>query len=228
MNFNPLGAAHYTVGQGPWEQDSHGRGTHHPGQIWQNSAAVDLLVPHGTPVYAPVAGKIAAAGRLSGSEARLEGIRIGIQGNPGLPSVYLAHLSALASGIAVGQQVTAGQFLGYTGRAGGVDHLHFAITKPDTPYFSPHSHGADPRDFLKDADVDQRPHDPGGRAPVRPSNLDTFRVEHGLTPEAYKGAGLDFAPSDADMSFAPSDADMSGSDGSGADMSGSDGGGGGG
>src|ERR1700730_5519927 len=128
MNFNPLGGAHYTVTQGPWE-----RGSHHEGQNWQSSAAVDLKVPYGTPVYAPVAGEITRAGSLHSSEARFQGIRVGIQGDHGLPSAFLAHLSALAPGIGQGQHVHAGQLLGYTGRAAGVDHLHFARTAPDAP-----------------------------------------------------------------------------------------------
>ena len=58
---------------------------------------------------------------------------IGVDGN----RYYGSHLSTLAEGITVGQEVSAGQLLGYTGKSGNArytpPHLHFGISRPTYP-----------------------------------------------------------------------------------------------
>jgi len=108
------------------------QGTHTVGN-WQSDNAVDIALPVGTPIFAPVAGKLGNTGLLSGQGAsgggRFSGERINLFG--GGQGFYFAHLSQLAPGIRQGAQVKAGQLLGYTGEANGVAHLHFGVENGD-------------------------------------------------------------------------------------------------
>jgi len=90
---------------------------------------VDIPVAVGTPVYAPLAGKVYARG---GSAARV----------PGTPGFYLIlshsatlrtrynHLDELPA-LRVGQSVREGQIVARSGNTGGSTgpHLHFAVYK---------------------------------------------------------------------------------------------------
>jgi hypothetical protein len=109
-----------------------GQGTHTVGN-WQSDNAIDIAVPKGTPIYAPVSGKLGNTGLLPGAGAsgggRFSGERINLFG--GGQGFYFAHLSQLAPGIKQGAAVKAGQLLGYTGEANGVQHLHFGVEKGD-------------------------------------------------------------------------------------------------
>lgn len=118
---NPLAGIEYEMAWGPW-----GTGTHHHGQNWQSGCAWDLL--HGSdpmPVLAPIAGKVVSAG--DGGAGRFAGVKLGIQGD-GL-SCFLTHMSERVVGY--GDQVLAGEVVGYTGQAVGVYHLHVALGGPD-------------------------------------------------------------------------------------------------
>jgi murein DD-endopeptidase MepM/ murein hydrolase activator NlpD len=114
-------------------------GTHTVGN-WQSDNALDISVPVGTPVYAPVSGKLGNTGLLNGQGAsgggRFSGERINLFGRGN--GFYFAHLSKLAPGIAKGATVKKGQLLGYTGEANGVAHLHFGVENgnPSTYYGS--------------------------------------------------------------------------------------------
>lgn len=91
---------------------------------WQSENAIDISAPIGTPVYAPVSGQIVRAGNLPGNPGgRFAGQRVTIQGSDN--AFYYGHLSSIS--VKDGQNVTAGQLLGYTGEANGVAHLHFAV-----------------------------------------------------------------------------------------------------
>jgi murein DD-endopeptidase MepM/ murein hydrolase activator NlpD len=103
---------------------------------WQSDNAIDISVPYGTRVYAPVAGTLGNVGPFSSSDPHLAGSRINLAGVD-KQGYYFAHLSKLATGIRQGATVKEGQLLGYTGRANGVDHLHFAVEKGSpTDYYS--------------------------------------------------------------------------------------------
>lgn len=107
-------------------------GTHTIGN-WQSDNALDISLPVGTPIYAPVGGKLGNTGYLGspGDTGRFAGERINLYG--GGQGFYFAHLSKLAPGIAQGATVQKGQLLGYTGSANGVAHLHFGVEK-GTPF----------------------------------------------------------------------------------------------
>ncbi len=110
--------------------------------------AADLMAPRGTAVVAAASGTVA---RLFVSERG--GLTVYILSDvpapvpvapPALPGAvpvvvppdpktvhYYAHLDAFAAGLAAGQRVAAGQFLGTVGETGnaapGSPHLHFAV-----------------------------------------------------------------------------------------------------
>jgi len=88
--------------------------------------AVDLLAPRGTPIHAVEGGVIA---RLFTS--RNGGITI-YQFDPSRRfCYYYAHLDRYAEGLEEGQEVAAGEIIGYVGTTGNAPpdtpHLHFAI-----------------------------------------------------------------------------------------------------
>lgn len=100
------------------------QGTHTLYGNWESDNAVDLATPAGTPVVALADGTIGPQiGPLSASgDPRLAGLRVHLV-TPG-NEFYYAHLSRLA--VKAGQKVKAGQIIGYSGAANGVQHLHFA------------------------------------------------------------------------------------------------------
>jgi murein DD-endopeptidase MepM/ murein hydrolase activator NlpD len=104
------------------------QGSHKPGATtpanWQSDNAVDIAVPSGTPVYATHDGTIGPnIGFFRSSSPYLQGQRLTVLwgGN----AAYYAHLSRIV--VHPGQQVKAGQLLGYSGVANGVAHLHYAV-----------------------------------------------------------------------------------------------------
>jgi murein DD-endopeptidase MepM/ murein hydrolase activator NlpD len=85
---------------------------------------VDILAPMGTPSYAYESGTIT---RMDGNS--LGGISLYLRGDSG-NVYYYTHLSGYRSGVSVGQQVSAGQHVAYvgdTGNAAGIPHLHFEV-----------------------------------------------------------------------------------------------------
>lgn len=95
---------------------------------WESENAVDLPTPKGTPVYAVAAGTIGnQIGPLNSKSSRMAGLRLHLvtDGN----EFYYAHLSKLI--VKAGQQVHAGQLLGYSGVANGSAHLHIAAKVGD-------------------------------------------------------------------------------------------------
>jgi hypothetical protein len=103
-------------------------GTHTLGN-WQSDNALDIGVPVGTPVYAVADGtigsNIGSLGAAAGS--RFAGLRVQLNGAGN--SWWYGHLSKLA--VRAGQQVKAGQLLGYSGSANGVAHLHISQQNGD-------------------------------------------------------------------------------------------------
>lgn len=89
---------------------------------WESEQAVDIAVPVGTPIRAPYSGVIGSQIGSLGSGGRFAGLRVHLAGAGN--ELYFAHLSRLA--VKAGQQVKAGQIIGYSGSANGVAHLHLA------------------------------------------------------------------------------------------------------
>jgi murein DD-endopeptidase MepM/ murein hydrolase activator NlpD len=98
-------------------------GTHTIGN-WESDNAIDLAVPKGTPVYAvgpgTIGSQIGSLGAAAGSRFAGERLHLVTPGN----EWYYAHLSKIV--VKAGQRVKAGQILGYSGEANGVQHLHIA------------------------------------------------------------------------------------------------------
>jgi len=84
---------------------------------------VDLLAARGTPVVAVESGFVERMAR-----GGLGGITVWLQGVSG-DDYYYAHLDSWASGLSVGQEVSAGQQLGVVGTTGNapnhIPHLHW-------------------------------------------------------------------------------------------------------
>ena len=111
---------------GPY-QGSHGASA--PNN-WESRNAVDLAVPVGTPVYAIGAGVIGPdIGYQEGASqtGRFAGQRLHL--TTGDNEFFYTHLSKLV--VKAGEHVTDGQLLGYSGKANGVAHLHFAAKVGD-------------------------------------------------------------------------------------------------
>lgn len=96
----------------------------------------DIFAAHGTPLIASENGVLARIGVGS-----LGGNKLWVVGESGT-EYYYAHLSAFAPGIVEGQQVRAGEVVGYVGDTGNArgtsPHLHFEIhpggVGPINPY----------------------------------------------------------------------------------------------
>jgi murein DD-endopeptidase MepM/ murein hydrolase activator NlpD len=86
---------------------------------------VDMMAPHGTPIYAMHAGSIT---RLNNSG--LGGISIYMFGDDG-NEYYYTHLQGYADGIHTGKRVDAGDLIAYNGSTGNADasapHLHLQV-----------------------------------------------------------------------------------------------------
>ena len=88
--------------------------------------AVDIMAPRGTPVLAVADGTIRQLGTRGAG-----GIAVYQVDASEHYAYYYAHLDRLAPGLAEGQDVRAGDVLGYVGTTGnappGAPHLHFAV-----------------------------------------------------------------------------------------------------
>ena len=87
----------------------------------RNHSGVDLAAPQGTPVYAPAAGKVAAAQWRGGY-----GLLVAIDHAGGMETRY-GHLFQIA--VVPGQSVAAGEVIGYVGSTGlsTGPHLHYEV-----------------------------------------------------------------------------------------------------
>ncbi len=86
---------------------------------------VDMMAPHGTPIYAIHAGRVTRM-----KTGGLGGIVLYMYGNDG-NQYYYAHLASYAPGIRPGSYVDAGDLIAYNGDTGnargGSPHLHFEV-----------------------------------------------------------------------------------------------------
>ena len=94
---------------------------------YRKHLAIDIGAPRGTPVLATAAGEIVRLRR-----EKRGGITIYQKDSTGKYLFFYCHLSKYAKDLAVGQQVEAGDVIGYVGSTGhviGGPHLHFSITR---------------------------------------------------------------------------------------------------
>lgn len=89
---------------------------------------VDILATSGQPVFAVTDGTLVTQYSVGGLNSSLSGNAWKLAGDDG-NYYFFAHMSAFASGLAVGASVTEGQVIGYVGDTGnpgvGNFHLHF-------------------------------------------------------------------------------------------------------
>jgi murein DD-endopeptidase MepM/ murein hydrolase activator NlpD len=94
----------------------------------------DIFAPAGTPVRAPVDGSVRVTNGPVGGLAVYVTMR-------DRTYFYMAHLSALAAGLADGQTVKTGQVIGYVGDSGnargGAPHLHIELHPRGGPPIPP-------------------------------------------------------------------------------------------
>lgn len=89
---------------------------------WQSDNAIDINVPIGTTVLAPVSGTVVrVSGSWAGGGGRFDGYGITVRGADG-NEFFLKHLSA--SSVHEGERVVQGQPIGKSGAGNGVPHLH--------------------------------------------------------------------------------------------------------
>lgn len=121
-------------------------------EVWQNWRAVDLAVPYGTKVYAVVDGTISPANRegysgfgsLNSVDPAMQGLRFHLVSSHSNNAFYYAHCSDISL-IKPGQKVVAGQVIAKSGKANGVDHLHFAAELGDVEAMV--RNAIDPREY---------------------------------------------------------------------------------
>lgn len=106
-------------------------GTHNLGN-WESDNAIDIGAAKGTNVFAVDDGTIGSQiGLLPGGNNQgvgpLAGYRLHLV--TAANEWYYAHLSEIASNIKAGMKVRKGQYLGRSGVANGVQHLHIACER---------------------------------------------------------------------------------------------------
>nr|WP_221234567.1 M23 family metallopeptidase [Sphingomonas aerophila] len=89
---------------------------------------LDIMAPRMTPVLATAPGRVEKL-----FQSGLGGTTLYLRSADGSTVYYYAHLAGYAPGIAEGQQVSAGQPLGFVGDTGdagaGNYHLHFGVQR---------------------------------------------------------------------------------------------------
>jgi murein DD-endopeptidase MepM/ murein hydrolase activator NlpD len=101
--------------------------------------AIDLEVPKNTRLYAAAKGTVVYVQERSrrsgaGPEFNLHGNRIVIEHENGEYSAY-EHLRYMGVKVKVGEEVEAGQFIGFSGQTGNspTPHLHFEVFVDPSP-----------------------------------------------------------------------------------------------
>jgi len=86
---------------------------------------LDIAAPIGTPIYAPVAGRVIRAGSATGY-----GLAVYIQHDDGSVSVY-GHIDDFF--VTAGERISAGQLIAEVGNRGQSTgpHLHFQVNTTD-------------------------------------------------------------------------------------------------
>jgi murein DD-endopeptidase MepM/ murein hydrolase activator NlpD len=104
------------------------------GPGWRLHQGLDIFAAYGTPVRAPVDGRVRVTNHGLG------GLAVYVE-QPDRTYWYMAHLSGLGPGMAEGVTVTTGQVVGFVGDSGnakgGAPHLHFEIHPAGGPAVPP-------------------------------------------------------------------------------------------
>lgn len=96
---------------------------------WQSDNAVDIGVPRGLKVYAVADGQIVKlGGAWNGGSGNPDGYNITLR--TASNSWFYTHLQSRVN-LTVGRRVKAGDVLGHSGAANGVNHLHIACEHGD-------------------------------------------------------------------------------------------------
>jgi murein DD-endopeptidase MepM/ murein hydrolase activator NlpD len=105
-------------------------GTHTLGN-WQSDNAVDIAMPTGTIVQSMQDGVVEKVkGGYHGGQDRFDGYQVTVRFKDGNRAFY-THLSK--AGVKPGQKIRAGQALGRSGAANGVQHLHLGVEHGSPP-----------------------------------------------------------------------------------------------
>lgn len=97
---------------------------------WQSDNAVDIGVPIGTEVFAVDSGQIVKlGGAWRGGSGNPDGFNVTLHTKTN--DWFYTHLKSRRSSLKVGDWVREGEFLGRSGAANGVKHLHIASRKGD-------------------------------------------------------------------------------------------------
>jgi hypothetical protein len=104
------------------------------GPGWRLHQGTDIFAAYGTPVRAPVDGRVRV------TNGGLGGLSVYVV-QPDGTYWYLTHLSGIADGIAEGVNVTTGQVVGFVGQSGNArgtpPHLHFEVHPRGGPAVDP-------------------------------------------------------------------------------------------
>jgi hypothetical protein len=126
-----------SAGRGPHLIGYPGTGSHSwsaPPNNWQSDNAVDVAMRPGTRIVAVERGRVSSSRGygllIGGTSSRFAGHRLHVEHPGGMISFY-HHLRRLHA--ARGAFVERGAWLGDSGIAAGVAHLHFAVTQPFDP-----------------------------------------------------------------------------------------------
>jgi murein DD-endopeptidase MepM/ murein hydrolase activator NlpD len=96
----------------------------HTDARWRVHEGLDIFAANGTPVRAPVDGKVVVG------NGGLGGLSVTVR-QPDGTRWYMAHLSGIAEGMADGVEVTTGQVVGFVGTSGDAagtpPHVHLQI-----------------------------------------------------------------------------------------------------
>jgi murein DD-endopeptidase MepM/ murein hydrolase activator NlpD len=110
----------------------YGDGEKKPGCKKRGHCGVDLDGPRGRTIVSVKDGTVVHIERKKNGSDGFSGRYVKIEHDGGVFTAYM-HLDAIAPDLAVGDKVTAGQFIGRLGRSGirhGEPHLHFNLQIP--------------------------------------------------------------------------------------------------
>lgn len=109
-------------------------------------AGTDFPVPLNTPVYSPCDGEVVAVTSLTTSYGKHIKIRATVNGS----TVYIRYCHLNSFAVNVGDKVTSGQLIAYSGSTGNSTgpHLHYEVRNSNDRYGSSSNPNLNPRDYL--------------------------------------------------------------------------------
>lgn len=109
-------------------------------------AGTDFPVPLNTPVYSTCDGEVVAVTSLTTSYGKHIKIKATVNGS----TVYMRYCHLNSFAVSVGNKVTSGQLIGYSGSTGNSTgpHLHYEVRDTNDRYGSSSNPNLNPRDYL--------------------------------------------------------------------------------